>query len=322
MQFKYFNITTKSSQIPGTENVKYPVASVTNGNVDVTNGMVWSLGGDTSEVPSLVLTEYSLEFGRRLQSILNIATNSADAFNNNTPDPYAKLYPVTATGFTYVLPYLIPSGGSLRGQVSNTWQDESSDKGSDSWAEGKLKELFPKLFDIAKTTLSIGSEFIANDLNTETAKRYTSTTSRTINVSFPLYNTLDWSTNLAHFSFVNLFTFQNTKTRTSWLTTLFPKLYKIECSSMGGPYIPIAYVSNLNIQSIGTTRHIQSGEGKYLMPEAYKVNISFTEMITQSSNIIEGEIGGSKVQVMYSAATGDKVAAAGSIRSQTSTNIG
>jgi hypothetical protein len=318
MQFKYFNITTKSSGIPGTENVKYPIASVTNGNVDVTNGMVWSLGGDTSEVPSLVLTEYKLLYGRRLQSILNIVTNTAAVFDNNTPDPYASLYPVETTGFRYVLPYLVPSGGSLRGQVLNTWQDESGDKASDSWAEGTFKSLFPKLFDLAKTGLSVGSEFIANDLNTETAKRYSGTASRTIRVSFPLYNTLDWSTNLAHFSFVNLFTFQNTKTRTSWLTTMFPKLYKIECSAMGGPYMPIAYVSDLNIQSIGTTRHIQSGEGKYLMPEAYKVNISFTEMVTQSSNIVEGEIGGSKVQVMYNGATGDKVTAAGSIRSQTS----
>ena len=102
-----------------------------------------------------------------------------------------------------------------------------------------------------------------------------------------------------------MFTFQNLKNRTSFVTYIPPKIYSLDGLAFGGIYWPAAYVSNLDIESIGTTRYLydsgynsQTGGKGLLVPEAYKISITFKQLVADSSNIFSGTMGGTKVQVL------------------------
>ena len=95
------------------------------------------------------------------------------------------------------------------------------------------------------------------------------------------------------------------------MTYIPPKLYTISNPYNGGIYIPVAIVSNYTVNSIGTTRvlsdHLQDGltNSRIIIPEAYKVSITFRELIPQSSNIMLGAMGGSKISVINNTALSD-----------------
>jgi len=81
-------------------------------------------------------------------------------------------------------------------------------------------------------------------------------------------------------------------------TFIPPKLYTLESNALGGIYWPVAHISDLKIDSIGTTRNISDFSSQaILIPEAYKVTIVFKELLPQSSNIFDGSIGGRKIEV-------------------------
>jgi hypothetical protein len=69
----------------------------------------------------------------------------------------------------------------------------------------------------------------------------------------------------------------------------------------GGVYMSAAYVSDFTVDSIGTTRVMQDfssfGAGSVLMPEAYRVSITFTDLLSMSSNVFAGTMGGTKIKV-------------------------
>ena len=68
--------------------------------------------------------------------------------------------------------------------------------------------------------------------------------------------------------------------------------------------MPLAYVKDLKIDSIGTTRRTDGIiPGTYLLiPEAYMVSITIQELIPQSSNIFQGAMGAAdKIEVTSTA---------------------
>ena len=81
-----------------------------------------------------------------------------------------------------------------------------------------------------------------------------------------------------------------------------PKIYKVEGLGVGSLYMPAAYVESYDVQSIGTTRRIYDlgydAAGGVLIPEAYKVSITFRELVPESSNIMAGSLGQEKVSVI------------------------
>ena len=85
------------------------------------------------------------------------------------------------------------------------------------------------------------------------------------------------------------------------LTFIPPKIYTVDTVALGGVYMAAAYVSQLKIDSIGTTRRMSDffgfGSSEILIPEAYKVSITFTDLVSQSSNIFAGTMGGAKIEV-------------------------
>ena len=272
------------------------------GNIDIVNKFRWSNSvSDKSEVPSITLTEYELSYGTWFTNLVRVAQGITNAIDKGSLDPYIPLYNVAdkgGTGFVYRLPYLLGDGGKIR-DIKNQWGEFSGginnmfDTGKDG--DGGLLNTIGQGVGFAIGAVSPGVGF-------EQLYEFKNTALETITVTFPLYNTISLEDAKLNFDFVNLITFQNLKTRTTFLTYNPPKIYKVQTSNcLGGLYWPVSIISNIAVESIGTTRELMEfGGPPLLIPEAYKVSLSIMQLVPNSSNIFEGAIGGQKVNLMSS----------------------
>lgn len=285
------------------------------GIINILNDFAWiSEGGYVDEVPYIMAKELELNFGQIIQNSVGIlnstATTLAGVSQNTDPnDPYALLYSAHETGFNYVFPHLIKEGESMTGEIHNKWHKIDLNKEVGSIA----KDIIGRSSVISK---ALNNDLVNSGIGLEDIYKYTNTTPRTLKISFPLYNTLDEQSAIKNFDFVNLFSLQNLKMRTSFVTFIPPKIYVLESPGLGGVYMPAAYVKDFDVKSIGTTRFLNTGlyaQGAYasassgyggygsngrLIPEAYKVEITFEELYPASSNIMLGALGGNKVNVL------------------------
>ena len=299
------------------------------GNINILNDFKWTTGGQSDEVPYLLLQEMQLNFGQAIQNIAGILTSAANTLgkvplqqNTDPNDPYSQVYSATPTGFNYVFPHLIKDGDSIKGSIDNTWKRNNIASLIGNAAAG-----LPFVGKVAKPIEKfMGNEILGSGIGLEDIVTYSSTSPKQLKVSFPLYNTFSEKEARLNFDFINLFGLQNLKTRSSFATFIPPKIYIIESPGQGGIYMPAAYVKLFDVMSIGTTRFMNSGQysrdasnyqyflnpetntrhittnaansNGLLIPEAYKVNITFEEIVPQSANIMWGSLGGSKVNVI------------------------
>jgi hypothetical protein len=308
MNFSYFSIQSELDNHSGNY---YPRAVPDNGLVDVYENHYWKLGSLKEEIPNIVLKEYILDYARWTASLSRFLTVARGLITNQTVDPYKDMYLADETGFTYNLPYIIESGQSIRGGLANSWTS------TDGNVFGGLQKMFPVL---TKWGDAIG-QMVSTGWGTEPLITYKQTSRRNITIKFPLFNTQDLDSANNNFSFVNLFYFQNLKTRTSWTTFLPPKVYSIDTPALGGLSIPLAYVKRFAFRSLGQLRQLtdygsvnnrmiggglmdffgQMGLAEStgrLIPEAYLVEITLEEMLPESANINVGTLGYQKVSVI------------------------
>jgi len=270
--------------------IPYAVATGS-GLIDIVKDFKWKNSGNASEVPTLTVTEFELEYGTWTRNLANVLDIVDDLAQGTAIDPYIQMYASKKTGFWYRFPWLLKGQDNIR-TVTTTWGENEGAKLLGKFAGGMAAGLagIGTRAMIGGVTPAIGFEQI---------QEYKETTNQTLNVTFPLYNTGYTEEAYRNYSFVSLFTFQNLKTRTSLMTYIPPHIYTIDSNALGGIYWPVAYVSELKIDSIGNTRHLSefSNGQTILIPEAYKVSITFKELLPQSSNIFAGSIGGKKIEV-------------------------
>jgi hypothetical protein len=280
------------------------------GIVDVLNTMKWKNNGSTDEVPGVWATEYELKFGTTATNIIQLLKQAENAFQvlknafvtgdnpNASLDTFLTMYASDRTGFAYNFPYLNTNAGLKK--VSNNWSKsnsllESIGKNPTDAAGGGKGDLIGATVGTVVGLMTPGFGF-------EEIQSFNETSPQTLTISFPLYNTIDIESAFDNYCFVNLLTFQNLKTRTTMMSYIPPKIYTVDTFSLGGIYMAAAYISDLTIESIGTTRKMDIfkdfGSRDVLIPEAYKVTITFTDLISQSSNIFAATMGGKKVDVV------------------------
>jgi hypothetical protein len=266
------------------------------GIVDVVNRMRWKNGGSTEEVPVVWVTERELRYGVWTANLLQFLTQFQRLTNGQNIDSYLNLYAAEKTGFQYNFPLLLTNGDNIR-TVRNQWVPANGiakfikDKAGSAGGAGDLIG--------AAVGAAVGA--VTPGFGYEETYQYGKTDTASLQVTFPLYNTFDLQSAFDHYSFVQLITFQNLKTRTSMLTYIPPKIYTVDTLALGGVYMAAAYVSELKIDSIGTTRRMSDffgyGSRELIIPEAYKVSITFTDLVSQSANIFAGTMGGTKIEV-------------------------
>jgi hypothetical protein len=264
------------------------------GSINILKDFTWkSTDGATDEVPFITLIEKVLTYGQWVSRIANAVLGTAGNALAGNEDPYMNLYAGSDTGFFYTFPYLVKEGGSIRGETRNEWKESTLLNliGNTSTGGKLATKLSTGLKNIQGAGSLIG-DIASPGYGPERIMTYAGTSPKSVNITFPLYNTNSQEKAVKNFHFVNLFGMQNLKVRTSFLTFTPPKIYEVDGWSSGGLYMPVAYVSNYNVTSIGTTRYLNGdGYDGYLLPEAYKVSITLTELIPESANIMMGATG-------------------------------
>lgn len=267
--------------------------------INVIGNFRWKNNGeDIEEVPAIVLREKTLSMSGLAATFFNILATANKAVENfdksgslmdAISDPYGKLYQIEPgdNGFTYELPWLLSSGSNIR-TVTNSWSpfggngsgnQDTSNTSNFAKAAGALAGLV-----IGAATPGVGTEQI---------QKFDSTAPYSLTIKFPLYNTFSVKDTQDNFHFVNLITYQNLKNRTSLATYVPPSVYTVSSDALGGVYMPLAVVSELKIDSLGTTRRMNEIiEGRTLLiPEAYMISITLKELLPQSANIFQGTLG-------------------------------
>lgn len=301
---RYFYAESREATFLGVTSTPYIVLKPNgSGVVDVYKDMNWSnLASDKSEVPQVFVTEKELQYGSwatQLVNVLRQVNNFVDTggANNGAVDTFVQLYAAKNTGFYYNFPWLLKNGDNLR-SIENTW---ASIMGMGDLLSTSAKENDSFLENLGAAVVGTAASFMSPGFGFEDTKQYESTSQQSLTVTFPLYNTIDIQSAFNHFSFVNLFTFQSLKTRTSLMSFIPPKIYEVDAYSVGGIYMAAAVVTNFKVESIGTTRRMSDysgfGSKEILIPEAYKVSITFTDLLSQSSNVFAGALGGTKISV-------------------------
>ena len=266
------------------------------GRINVVKDFRWKNAGSTDEVPSVTLKEFELEYGAWVQMLARLA-NTAASWTTGGLDPYNILYNGKETGFEYNLPLLIKNGGNIR-TISNSWGKSSFDLNTILGMGGKSAS--SGFGDVVGKVLSVGIGLVGEP-GVEQVNEFKGTAPEGITITFPLYNTVSIKDAYNNYRLVSLLTFQNLKTRTTFLTYVPPKIYHVKTQNcLGGLDWPAAYVENLEIESIGTTRELSEYGGgvTILTPEAYKVTIRLKQLVEPSSNIFAGAIGKNSVNVI------------------------
>jgi hypothetical protein len=293
---EYFTARNNPSSFLGINSTPYTSLTPRFGVVDVWRDMYWSNSGNKDEVPQIFVVEKELQYGTWATQLANVLTQLNNGISNQTIDSFVQLYKANDTGFSYNFPWLLKGGDNIR-SISNDWartEGLGDFLGSMGGKGGGGGDLIGAAAGAVLGAITPGFGF-------EDTKAYGGTNEQELTISFPLYNTKDLQSAFKHFSFVNLFTFQNLKTRTSLMTFIPPKIYTVDSYATGGIYMAAAYVSNFSVASIGTTRAMsdwyQFGPTNIIMPEAYKVTITFKDLLSQSSNVFAGAMGGVKVTI-------------------------
>lgn len=176
------------------------------------------------------------------------------------------------TGFQYWLPYFSENGPS----VTSSWTtldivEKARNASSTVDALAKIggfiyEAQYPRVGIMDRPKLWESSDF------------------RTININFPLYNTLDHKDIQKNWEFCYLIAYQNMFNKRDFVTAIPPVFYTVY---VPGQFFSIAmYVSDLKIYNRGNMRKFEVG-GKYRnIPDVYEINITLTDMIMPSQNMM------------------------------------
>ena len=227
--------------------------------------------------------------------IEKIASNKEDKALLSTDylKSYIGIYLTKATGFQYVLPYF----GNNFISLTNSWAAQAQQPTFiASTLVNQVMEGVDKAANVANI-LQPGT-FI------EKPKYFQyPTEGDSITVSFPLLNTYNPHNNATpyqqNYELLWILAYQNKPYRTSFSRIIPPKIYTLTIP--GVKYMPYSYISNMSVDFQGTVRNLDvtlpSGDVVSApIPDAYIVNITFTSLLADISNMLVTKDFGKKIQ--------------------------
>jgi hypothetical protein len=305
--------------------------------VDVTGDFPWTtLPKDTRwKVPSIQLREFRVTSSTLIQSFIQQARSAVDAVGGSGEnvvknvknglqimgfsvsdetidkwlnrsinvtdhsflDPYKHLYPVTPTGWQYTFPFL--TGQNQR--TASEWSEKNRSDIGEAITQLKVKGVGGSVPGIALNALEVGGMMskIGNVLEpgsyTETIKHYTPPEGESYKVQFTLSNTGKFSDVQRNWELCFVLTYQNRSNRRSVSLLDPPVIY--HTTIPGVNQMLYSYISNLQIDNLGTSRYIDFPIGQKLIPEAYQVSFDIKSLLTPTQNLLLYAHTGSKVEV-------------------------
>ena len=196
------------------------------------------------------------------------------------------LYTLTSTKFEYIFPYL-----------ENRAMDASP-----RFAEfnSVLKGDISKKVASAVSNLTQGDLISAPELSQPGVyieqpqlMDISSSSGSDITVTFPLLNTLSYDGAVKNYQLLWLLAFQNKPYRESKTVVSPAKVYRVYIP--GTRYMHFAHISNLNVDFLGVRRTVRMpmptvaktpSQVSVIMPDAYKVSITFRSLTTDMGNLM------------------------------------
>lgn len=261
------------------------------GAVDVLNDYCWTLTDKKgrNETPKVILTEWRL-----LQSsLINSSRYYTAGLSQqvvSSKNPYLKdmkgytgLFDFeNPTGFWYSLPYF----NDTANEVSNTWTTlDILEK-----AKNALNIISPGTGEAVELGIGVGG--LAYEANyprvgiMDRPKLWESSGFRSINIKFPLYNTVNFTDIKRNWDLCYLLMYQNMFNKRDFVTAIPPVFYTVY---IPGQFFTIAaYVSELKIYNRGNVRFLDiDGSGKKRnVPDVYEIDMTLTDMVMPSQNML------------------------------------
>lgn len=264
--------------------------------INVATDFMWTLSPPKSAVRDEVPIIYLKELRLKQSNIINalaywsqaISTAaSAETIGNN---PYANLYPGEPTDFTYILPYLTAHSRT----VGNVWGDSEIEL-SIPWLrdQGTVGKLF------GVQGLEAGAKLLATGVGHEVPKVYSGGSLENIEIKFVLLNTVSQEEVQKNWEFCYLLSYQNLQNRRNAILVDPPVFYEIDIPGIKFGY---SVISKLEITQLGQAKLLTLDlDAKQLIsnrldnefhfskviPEAYGISITLSDLIPQSRNFME-----------------------------------
>lgn len=265
--------------------------SAVNKVTDFTNGLLSKMGDGTisaySKAAANVLAD-RLKTG--MDALKQTEGVGKSKYVGDLQSPYQRLYSTRPTGFKYKFPYFTDTY-----RYANPLFSDSSGNGNLPFqaSAGKISEFF-------------GS--VVNSLNTSSSGTYIEqpkypnfpSETKSYTFSFPLLNTVSQEATQRNWELVFMLMYQNIPNRITRSAIAPPHIY--ECLIPGIWYSRYAYMSKVEVTMAGSRRTMNinmhesiKGVGqtgfedisrvKTIVPDAYMVNITMTELIPESRNL-------------------------------------
>lgn len=296
------------------ENSRYYIPPNGSQVVDVVSDMAWTLTPAgvreqyNNRVPAMELTEYQQSTGQLIASILyfvrvaqRISTDNANtgiiSADSDPSEVYKMKYFGEPTGFKYRFPYFNPAHTSRK----NTFGGEESPFDS-------LQKLASTAASIPKalignnskvySTLHSGGMFgvgaglikggiesvIAGKIKFEFPQAWDSTSPETYSTTFDLFNTGDLDQLSQNRRLCHLLSYQNSPSRRNFAIMDPPVIYSMNIP--GVVNLPVCYVADLTITNLGNTRMMYVDGIEAVIPEAYRISLTFQSLLMPTRNIM------------------------------------
>lgn len=268
-------------------------------------------------------------------SAVSKATDLAEGFLSgenyqNQLSPYKGLYSTTDTGFVYKLPF-VKTTGRISKQLGNDWSQEGEGSGFGGLAQGLGKGLesfgaggvpfLGQVGDALNLAADIGEmasqaqeslKYVFAGAHSEKAKSYDYGGGNQFDISFYLFNNVEWAETVKNWQFVYLLQYQNLPNRLNRLIITPPVIYEVNVPgyfysmytsirSIEVDYIGSQFLLNMPIEFLGegnvgseeikkastgsTPNSTSSRDVRVIVPEAYKINITFQNLLPETQNL-------------------------------------
>lgn len=183
--------------------------------------------------------------------------------------PYTQLYITESTNISYKFPYFSNNFLAVNNSFSDTYQGfgKAMQGAIDSMAEG-----------MADLALAIPA-LIQPGVYIERPQYYNfAQEPDSIEVKFPLLNTLHAGSYAQNLEFINRFMLMNKPHRISKVLVDPPAIYSV--NQPGVAYYPYAYIKRMTVEHIGTKRLV----GENLVPDAFLVTLTIQPLTKEANN--------------------------------------
>ena len=212
-------------------------------------------------------------------SITNITKFTADYGVGYIPNqnagseylkPYTQLYITESTNITYKFPYFSNNFLAVNNSFSDTYQ------GFGKTVQGAIDSMAEGIVDLALQIPAL----IQPGVYIERPQYYNfAQEPDSIEVKFPLLNTLHAGSYAQNLEFINRFMLMNKPHRISKVLVDPPAIYSV--NQPGVAYYPYAYIKRMTVEHIGTKRLV--GE-ENLVPDAFLVTLTIQPLTKEANN--------------------------------------